>query len=146
MPPGVKRIRADHPTQPNAHGSGFTGAGARIAIIDTGIDLTHPDLVDNIDQNLNKNCMGAGPPQDGHGHGTHVAGTAAAEGNNNLGVMGVAPNARLVAVKVLDDSGNGDWAGVICGIDYVTGLNTDNDPTNDVDVANMSLGDTRRTG
>ena len=51
-PAGIKRIRADHPTQPDAHDSGFTGAGVRVAILDTGIDLTHPDVVANIDAGL----------------------------------------------------------------------------------------------
>ena len=146
VPPGIERIRADHPTQPDAHDQGFTGAGARIAILDTGIDLTHPDLVANIDAGLGKNCVTAGPPQDGHGHGTHVAGIVAAVEGNNIGVVGVAPSARLVPVKVVDDQGNGDWAEVICGIDYVTGLNMDTDSTNDVDVVNMSLGDSGSIG
>ena len=145
QPPGIKRIRAEHPTQPDAHDAGFTGAGVRIAIIDTGIDLDHPDLVANIEAGLGRNCYSGGPPQDGHGHGTHVAGTAAAP-SNGLGVVGVAPSARLVPVKVLSDTGTGDWSNVICGIDYLTGLATDGDPSNDVRVANMSLGDVGTLG
>ncbi|OGO53657.1 MAG: hypothetical protein A2V84_06965, partial [Chloroflexi bacterium RBG_16_70_13] len=145
VPPGIERIRADHPTQPDAHEAGFTGAGVRIAIIDTGIDLSHPDLVANIDAGLGRNCYSGGPPQDGHGHGTHVAGTAAAPANG-FGVVGVAPSARLVPIKVLSDTGTGDWSNVICGIDYVTGLATDGDPGNDVQVANMSLGDVGTLG
>ena len=145
IPTGVSRIRASHPTQPSAYGGGATGAGVRIAILDTGIDLTHPDLVANIDAGLGLNCMGPGPPQDGHGHGTHVAGIAAAA-VNGLGVIGVAPEARLVPIKVLDDTGYGAWSNLICAIDYLTGLATDADPTNDVRVANMSLGDTGSIG
>jgi subtilisin family serine protease/fibronectin type 3 domain-containing protein len=145
VPTGIERIRADHPTQPDAHDSGFTGAGVRIAIIDTGIDLDHPDLVASIDAGLGKNCYSAGPPNDGHGHGTHVAGTAAAP-SNGIGVIGVAPSARLVPIKVLSDSGSGDWSNVICGIDYVTGLDTDGNSANDVQVANMSLGDAGTLG
>src|SRR6476659_7277537 len=72
IPPGIARIRAAHATAPDAHDPGFTGAGARVAVLDTGIDLTHPDLVANIDGALGRNCYNAGPPQDGHGHGTHV--------------------------------------------------------------------------
>ena len=85
IPNGMKRIRASHPTQPDAHDSGFTGAGVRVAILDTGIDLTHPDLVANLDTGLGMNCMNTAlPPQDGHGHGTHVAGiVAAVEGNDS---------------------------------------------------------------
>ena len=102
--PGVARIRAAHPTQPSAHEDGFTGKGVRVAILDTGIDLTHPDLVPNLDIALGRNCITTGPPQDGHGHGTHVAGIVAAA-DNGLGVIGVAPDARLVPFKVLDDTG-----------------------------------------
>jgi subtilisin family serine protease len=145
IPTGVSRIRADHPTQPSAYAAGFTGAGARVAILDTGIDLTHPDLVPNLDIGLGRNCMGPGPPQDGHGHGTHVAGIVAAA-DNGIGVIGVAPQARLVPIKVLDDTGQGQWSNLICAIDYLTGLATDGDPTNDVQVANMSLGDVGSIG
>ena len=141
IPTGIGRIRADHPSQPNAHSAGFTGAGVRVAILDTGIDLTHPDLVPNLDIALGRNCMTPGlPPQDGHGHGTHVAGIIAAA-DNGLGVIGVAPDARLVPFKVLNDQGSGEWSNLICAIDYITGLATDGDPSNDIKVANMSLGD-----
>ena len=141
IPTGVGRIRAAHPTQPNAHDAGFTGAGVRVAILDTGIDLTHPDLVPNLDTALGRNCMTPGlPPQDGHGHGTHVAGIVAAAANG-IGVVGVAPDARLVPFKVLNDQGSGEWSNLICAVDYITGLATDGDPSNDIKVANMSLGD-----
>ncbi|HYU50466.1 MAG TPA: S8 family serine peptidase [Candidatus Limnocylindria bacterium] len=146
LTPGIERIRADHPTANDAHQAGFTGAGARVAVIDTGIDLTHPDLVAGIDAALGLNCITAGPPQDGHGHGTHVAGIIGARAGNGIGVIGVAPNVRLVAIKALNDQGEGNWSNVICGIDYVTGLATDGDPSNDVDVVNMSLGDTGDVG
>jgi subtilisin len=145
-PPGIRRIDARHPSAPDAHDSGFTGSGTRIAIIDTGIDLSHPDLLANLDTALGINCYSSGPPQDGHGHGTHVAGIAAAVGDNGQGVVGVAHQSRLVPVKVLSDSGTGEWSNVICGIDYLTGLMLDDDPTNDVHVANMSLGDTGSVG
>jgi subtilisin family serine protease/fibronectin type 3 domain-containing protein len=145
IPTGVSRIRADHPTQPSAYSNGFRGAGIRIAIMDTGVDLTHPDLTPNLDLGLGLNCITTGPPQDGHGHGTHVAGIAAAAANG-IGVIGVAPEARIVPIKVLDDTGQGEWSNLICAIDYVTGLDTDGDPTNDVRVANMSLGDTGSIG
>ncbi len=145
LTPGIERIRADHPTADDAHQRGFMGAGARVAVIDTGIDLTHPDLVAGIDANLGRNCITAGPPQDGHGHGTHVAGIIGAR-VNGIGVVGVAPEARLVPIKALNDQGEGEWSNVICGIDYVTGLDTDGDPSNNVDVVNMSLGDTGDVG
>jgi len=141
VPPGIKRIRASHPTAPDAQEAGYTGQGARVAVIDTGIDLTHPDLLPGLDTNLGINCISSGPPQDGHGHGTHVAGTIGARAGNGIGVVGVAPDVRLVPIKVLNDQGEGNWSNVICGIDHVTGLVTDNDPSNDIDVVNMSLGD-----
>ena len=131
LPPGVRRIDAAHPSDPlNAHGMGYRGLGVRIAILDTGIDL-HPDL--NVDTGLGINCVDpTEPADDGDGHGTHVAGSAAAK-DNSEGVIGVAPDASLVAVKVLDDNGQGSWATVICGIEYVT------DNKDLIRVANMSL-------
>ena len=86
------------------------------------------------------------PPVDGHGHGSHVAGIIAAEANNDIGVIGVAPAATIVPVKVLDDTGQGTTATVVCGVDYLTGLNTDLNQANNVQVANMSLGDTGTAG
>ncbi|HET9754907.1 MAG TPA: S8 family serine peptidase, partial [Candidatus Limnocylindrales bacterium] len=101
-PSGIRRIDARHPTAADAHDSGFRGAGVSIAILDTGVDLDHPDLAANIDAARGKNCMGAGPPEDGHGHGSHVAGTAAGVADNGIGIVGVAPSARIVPIKVLD--------------------------------------------
>jgi subtilisin family serine protease len=101
-----------------------------IAIIDTGIDLTHPDL--NVQGNVT--CVPGTPSgNDDHGHGTHCAGIAAAI-NNAIGVRGVAPNAKLYAVKVLASNGSGDMSWVIAGVDWVT-ANAGN-----IRVANMSLG------
>ncbi|MGH7774711.1 MAG: S8 family peptidase, partial [Candidatus Binatia bacterium] len=134
-PTGVSRIDAEL-----ANSAGGTIA----AILDTGIDLDHPDLT--LSTTCSFNAF-SGPPDDGNGHGTHVAGTVAAKAGNNLGVRGVAPGATLCPVKVLDDSGSGTWATVIAGIDYVTGrrmeLNNgsgDGDPGINIKVANMSLG------
>jgi subtilisin len=128
VPTGVRRIEA-------ATASEVHGSGANVAVIDTGIDLNHPDLnaVDGID------CMGSAPAEDGNGHGTHVAGTIGAL-NDGAGVVGVAPGTRLYAVRVLNSSGNGSDSSVICGIDWVTGTLTDDNPANDIAVANMSLG------
>jgi subtilisin family serine protease len=105
-----------------------------VAVIDTGIDKFHPDLnvVGGVD------CV-AGVDEapdfgyDGYGHGTHVAGTIGAR-DNGIGVVGVAPNARLWSVKVLDNEGFGTYASVICGLDYVA------EWTGTIEVANMSLG------
>ncbi|MDP8975223.1 MAG: S8 family serine peptidase [Actinomycetota bacterium] len=128
-PPGVRRIEAA--TKSAVHGQ----SSANVAVIDTGVDLDHPDL----SVRGGANCLGSGPPEDEGGHGTHVAGTIAAR-NNGLGVTGVAPGTTIYAVKALDGAGNGSWASVICAIDWVTGTRGDLDPTNDIAVANMSLG------
>ena len=121
LPTGVERINADHST---------TAAGdIDIAIIDTGIDTKHPDL--NVVSHAR--CTGTGANKDQNGHGTHVAGTAAAL-DNNIGVVGVAPSAKLWGVKVLDATGIGTLGCVIAGVDYVTSH------ADEIEVANMSLG------
>ncbi|HEX8923581.1 MAG TPA: S8 family serine peptidase, partial [Patescibacteria group bacterium] len=110
------------------------GKGVGVAVIDTGIDLTHPDLAANIVANTT--CVArTNDGNDDNGHGSHVAGTIAAV-DNTIGVVGVAPQAKLIAVKVLDSSGNGSWSSVICGIDWVTS----NASRYNIKVANMSLG------
>lgn len=123
VPTGISRIGAYPATS--------TGAGVGVAVIDTGIDLTHPDLGSPVS---GKNCIRPGrKAADDNGHGTHVAGTIAAR-NNTIGVVGVAPGATLYAVKVLNAAGSGSWSSVICGIDWVTAN------ANKIRVANMSLG------
>jgi subtilisin len=101
-----------------------------IAIVDTGIDLTHPDLNVYREKTFVPNTTTA---NDDNGHGTHVAGTAAAR-DNSIGVVGVAPGARLWAVKVLDSTGAGSISSIIAGIDYVT------QHANEIDVVNLSFG------
>jgi subtilisin family serine protease len=105
-----------------------------IAIIDTGIDLDHPELNVVFNRNFNNSSKSG---DDDNGHGTHVAGSAAAL-DNNRGVVGVAPGARLWALKVLDRRGSGSFADVIAGIDFVTANAAE------IEVANMSLGGTGR--
>lgn len=123
LPSGVKRI--------GQNTSNF-GAGVGVAVIDTGIDLAHPDLSGNILGNYS--CVkGKSNGDDDNGHGTHVAGTIAAL-DNGIGVVGVAPRASLYAIKVLNAQGSGTWSSVICGIDWVTAH------ASTVQVANMSLG------
>jgi subtilisin family serine protease len=109
------------------------GTGKTAWVIDTGIDLKHADL--NVDLNRSKNFVprGQNSPNDGNGHGTHVAGTIGAK-NNTIDVVGVAANATLVAVRVLDNSGSGQYSWVIAGVDYVASAAAPGD------VANMSLG------
>lgn len=110
------------------------GTGKSVWILDTGVDLDHPDL--NVDQTRGYSVFTTrrdGTPDDGNGHGTHVAGTIAAL-NNNLGVLGVAAGATVVPVKVLDSRGSGAYSGVIQGVDYVAAN------AKSGEVANMSLG------
>ncbi len=120
---------------------GIRGAGITVAVIDTGVDYTHPDL---------GGCFAAGckvvgghdfvnddgDPMDDHGHGTHVAATVA--GNGRL--VGVAPDATLLAFKVLDDFGYGFFSDVIAGIERATDPNDDGDPRDHVRIISMSLG------
>lgn len=108
----------------------YTGTG-RAFVIDSGIDLDHPDL--NVDTGLSRSFTSERTADDGNGHGTHVAGTIAAR-NNSIGAIGVAAGARVVAIKVLTSSGSGSTSGVIAGVDYVAAT------ANSSDVANMSLG------
>ncbi len=104
-------------------------------VIDSGIDLDHPDL--NVDVQRSAEFVSRGPgaktADDGSGHGTHVAGTIAAI-DNDIDVVGVAAGATVVAVKVLDDRGSGTYSDVIAGIDYVAQNAASGD------VANLSLG------
>jgi len=101
-------------------------------IIDTGIDFTHPDL--NVDTARSRSFLDRDTsPVDQNGHGTHVSGTIAAR-DNTIGVIGVAPGAPVVAVRVLDRRGSGSNSGVIAGVDYVAQNGRPGD------VANMSLG------
>jgi hypothetical protein len=114
-----------------AVGYGNYEGGSRWAwVIDTGIDLDHPDL--NVATSWSTSYVG-GSADDGNGHGTHVAGTIAAK-NNSIGVVGVAAGATVVAVRVLDANGSGSNSGVLAGVDYVRANAYVND------VANMSLG------
>lgn len=93
-----------------------TGAASlTIAIIDTGVDLGHPDLSDKIVAGYDF-ANGDNNPQDDHGHGSHVAGIAAAATNNNVGIAGVAWGARLMPIKVLDSSGSGYTSDIADGI------------------------------
>lgn len=114
--------------------SNYTGIGVAY-VLDSGIDLTHPDLNVNASMGFNAFTSGADSKSlnDGNGHGTHVAGTIAAI-NNNEGVIGVAPGATVVPVKVLDRRGSGSLSGVIAGIEFVAANGSNGD------VANMSLG------
>ena len=115
-------------------GGAADGTGKTAWVIDTGIDLSHADL--NTSRACHRNFVTQGSDQtgnDGNGHGTHVAGTIAAK-NNSIDVVGVAANAYVCAVRVLSNSGSGQWSWIIAGIDYVASAGASGD------VANMSLG------
>lgn len=132
VPWGVARIGATS----NAH----TGAGVHVYIIDTGIDSDHPDLAAHISNGFAAvNCKGRTCNQswdDDNGHGTHVSGSAAAI-DNSTGVVGVAPNATLHAIKVLNSQGSGSISNIVAGIDWMT---AEVSARGQAAVANMSLG------
>jgi subtilisin len=133
LPTGIDRI--DGELSSTASGNGSGSVNVNVAVIDTGIDPSHPDL--NVVGG--KDCAPGLGFNDLNGHGSHVAGTIAAKDDAN-GVVGVAPGANLYAVKVLTDSGVGLTTDIICGIDWVTSTRTDLNPNNNIAVANMSIG------
>lgn len=119
-----------HIGAPAAHSSGFKGQGIRVAVVDTGVDYRHPDLAHA--------CRGGydfvnndPDPMDDNGHGTHVAGVLVAR-SDGVGVVGVAPDAELYALKVLDRSGVGYWSDVIAALEWAM--------DNGIHIVNMSLG------
>lgn len=121
VPAGITRV-----------GGPGDGTGKTAWIVDSGIEMAHPDL--NTDASRSYSFIKGNKKNynDQHGHGTHVAGTVGAI-NNEIGVVGVAANATLVAVRVLDGSGNGSYSGAISGVDYVAANASAGD------VANLSL-------
>lgn len=126
IPWGVDRVDADNVW------AATTADSIKVAVVDTGIDLDHPDLTDNIKGGVNtiqswKNA------DDDNGHGSHVAGIIAAL-NNTVGVVGMGPQIDLYAVKVLNKNGSGYVSDIIEGIDWSI--------NNNINVINMSLGTT----
>ncbi|SIQ75134.1 S8 family peptidase [Micromonospora avicenniae] len=129
-PTGINR--ADAELSPTAKINGLDErVNVDVAVIDSGVDLDHPDL--NVYTAGAKNCSTGNSADDGNGHGTHVAGTIGAL-DNSAGVVGVAPGARIWPVRVLNNAGSGSFSAIICGIDYVTAH------ASEIEVANMSLG------
>jgi len=134
----VPHIRAD-----SMHAHGYTGEGVVVAILDTGIDTDHPDLSDDL---IHEECFLSGPycsngsnrqsgpgsAEDDNGHGTHVTGTITSAGI--VSGVGVAPDAQIIAIRILDFRGSGWASDIIAGLDWIL----DNRP--DVDLINMSLG------
>lgn len=105
------------------------GEGVRVGVVDTGCDLTHPEFAARIV--AAQDFSGKGSPDDGHGHGTHVAGIVAAA-RDGKGVVGCAPHAELVIAKVLADDGSGDDQQVAAGVRWCI--------QQGCDIVNMSLG------
>ena len=135
---GIDRINAGISTSAGRTGlRADTGQPVDVAVIDTGIDLTHPDLAANIGGSVNF-VNPAKNGNDDNGHGSHVAGIIGAV-NNEIGVVGVVPNVRLWAVKVLNADGLGLFSTIIAGIDWVTASRT-TPGREPIEVANLSLG------
>jgi serine protease len=131
---GLRQIEA-----PAAWARGARGTGITIAIVDSGVDLSHPDLKAKLVAGKDLVRAGAGltgpgcpGPQDEEGHGTHVAGIAAAATNNGVGVAGTAPAARIMPVRVLDANGEGEQTAVNAAIRWAADYGAK--------VINLSLG------
>ena len=126
----------DQLNAPEAWARGARGAGTTIAVVDTGVDLAHPDLSSKVVAGHDFVADGAdcpAGPQDENGHGTHVAGIAAAVTNNGIGVAGVAPDAQIMPVRVLDAEGSGAQEDVAAGIRWAA--------DHGAQVINLSLGE-----
>ena len=128
LPTGIDRADGDLSSTKSGDGSGVVDVD--IGLMDTGIDLNHPDLNVYIQVSF---ISGTSSGNDDNGHGTAVAGVAAAK-DNSQGVVGVAPGARLWAIKVLDSNGIGFMSDLIEGIDYVT------QHAKEIEVVNLSFG------
>jgi subtilisin family serine protease len=125
LPTGIDRVDGELSSTVSGNGSGSVNVD--VAVIDTGISTSHPDL--NV---VGGTVCNGTTFDDENGHGSHVAGIIGARDDGD-GVVGVAPGARLWAVRVLDALGSGSYSQVICGVDFVTA----NAAT--IEVANMSL-------
>ncbi|MGA4837689.1 S8 family peptidase [Streptomyces sp. G45] len=138
---GVRSARLDRSTRQigadKAWESGYDGKGVKIAVLDTGVDKTHDDLKTQVVGE--KNFSSAADATDRVGHGTHVASIAAGTGAASGGkYKGVAPGAKVLNGKVLDDQGSGDDSGIIAGMEWAA--------AEGADVVNLSLGSTDSPG
>ena len=115
---------------PEAWEAGFDGTGVTVAVLDTGVDANHPDLAGVVTES--RNFTASPTATDRFGHGTHVAATVAGSGAAAGGRRGVAPGARLLSGKVLDDNGSGLTSWILAGMEWAT--------HSGAKVVNMSLG------
>ncbi|MGC5284633.1 S8 family serine peptidase [Micromonospora sp. DT231] len=138
---------------PIAWAAGRDGAGVTVAVLDTGVDATHPDLAGRIAEA--RDFSASGSARDGHGHGTHVASTIAGSGAASAGLRkGVAPGATLLIGKVLDDGGSGYDSSIIAGMEWaahsgakVVSMSLGGDPTDGTDPMSQAVNDlTAETG
>jgi len=117
---------------PGAWDAGYTGEGVRVVVMDTGIDPYHPDLAPNLNTSLSRSYVPSEPfIDDLHSHGSNVSGIIAGA-DNGFGIIGVAPDAEIVAFKVLAGSGSGSFGWMIAGLYDAVEI--------DADVVNLSLG------
>ncbi|SYZ78360.1 S8 family peptidase [Trichococcus shcherbakoviae] len=134
---GANHINAD-----DALEAGYSGEGVKVAVLDSGVNFNHFDLRDNFD--LSANELGYDFvsddffPEDVYGHGTHVAGILAAA-SNGFGVVGVAPNAQIVALRVLDENGEGTASRIIEALQWVQNYNAAH-PGSPIRITNNSYG------
>ncbi|MHC5904515.1 S8 family peptidase [Streptomyces sp. S6] len=132
---GVRRAALDSSVKqigaPAAWSSGWTGKGVKIAVLDTGVDATHPDLKGQV--GAAKNFTASPDAKDRQGHGTHVASTVAGTGAKSKGkYKGVAPGATILNAKVLDDQGFGEDSGILAGMEWAAAQGAS--------IVNLSLG------
>jgi subtilisin family serine protease len=134
---GADQINADA-----ALASGYSGEGVKVAVLDSGVNFNHFDLRDNFDFSANELGYDFVSddffPEDVYGHGTHVAGILAAA-SNGFGVVGVAPNAQIVALRVLDSNGNGTASGIIEALQWIQNYNAAH-PDSPIRITNNSYG------
>jgi hypothetical protein len=125
-PWGITKIGADV-----VHAAGNKGAGVKVAVIDSGVDYSHPEIANNYKGGydfVNKDNY----PMDDNSHGTHVAGTLAAALGNNQGVIGVAPEVEIYALKVLGADGSGNFSNIVAAVQWCA--------DNGIQVTNNSYG------
>ncbi|MEU6093825.1 S8 family serine peptidase [Streptomyces sp. NPDC047079] len=138
---GVRRASLDKSVPqigaPKAWAAGYNGKGVKVAVLDTGVYADHPDLKGQVIES--KNFSTAATTTDKVGHGTHVASIVAGTGAKSHGVYkGVAPGAKILSGKVLDDDGYGDDSGILAGMEWAA--------QQGADIVNLSLGGTDTPG